>query len=91
MIFSSRRILRLYKQIISKLLPNEILIQKKYRHYIGEKIPSSYYYYPIDDWLFSFEYANEELKSQFNVKNLKGFGVEKKTKGIVSSGAILYY
>ena len=80
---------------INKLLvnfsPNEILIQKKYRHYIGEKISSSYYYYPIDDWLFSFEYANEELKSQFNVKNLKGFGVEKKTKGIVSSGAILYY
>ena len=26
------------------------------------------YYYPIDDWLFSFEYANEELNHNLMLK-----------------------
>ena len=36
-------------------------------------------------------YSYDKLISFFNVKNLKGYGVEEEKEGIVSAGAILFY
>ncbi len=80
---------------INKLLvnfsPSEVLIPKKYKQIINQKIPSNFYFYPVDDWLYTLDYAKEELESQFRTKSLKGFGVEKMSSGLISSGVILYY
>ena len=80
---------------INKLLvdfsPTEVLIPKKLKNNINNKITSSFYFYPVDDWLFSLDFAKEELETQFNTSSLKGFGVEKLTSGLIASGVILYY
>jgi len=80
---------------INKLLvnfsPSEVLIPKKYKQIINQKISSNFYFYPVDDWLYTLDYAKEELESQFRTKSLKGFGVEKMLSGLISSGVILYY
>lgn len=80
---------------INKLLvdfsPNEVLIPKKLKNNINNKITSSFYFYPVDDWLYSLDFAKEELEAQFNTSSLKGFGVEKLTSGLIASGVILYY
>ena len=80
---------------INKLLvnfsPTEVLIPKKFKQNINQKISSNFYYYPVDDWLFSHDYATGELESQFKNKSLKGFGVDKMSAGIIASGIILYY
>ena len=80
---------------INKLLvdfsPTEVLIPKKLKNNINNKITSSFYFYAVDDWLFSLDFAKEELETQFNTSSLKGFGVEKLTSGLIASGVILYY
>ena len=80
---------------INKLLVDffstEVLIPKKLKNNINNKITSSFYFYPVDDWLFSLDFAKEELETQFNTSSLKGFGVEKLTSGLIASGVILYY
>ena len=80
---------------INKLLvnfsPSEVLIPKQYKQSINQKITSSFYFYPVDNWLYTLDYAKEELNSQFHTKSLKGFGVDKMLSGLISSGIILYY
>ena len=44
-----------------------------------------------DDWVFTLEAANDRLLKHFEVQNLKGFGVDSLSLGIIASGAILYY
>ena len=72
------------------IFSTEVLI-KKIKNNINNKITSSFYFYAVDDWLFSLDFAKEELETQFNTSSLKGFGVEKLTSGLIASGVILYY
>jgi DNA mismatch repair protein MutS len=45
----------------------------------------------IDDWIFNKPYAYEILTEHFKTRNLKGFGIEEFTTGIMAAGAILHY
>jgi DNA mismatch repair protein MutS len=45
----------------------------------------------LDEWIFSYDYCNELLLSQFKTKSLKGFGIEDYPLGIIASGGILNY
>lgn len=45
----------------------------------------------MDDWVFTETTAREKLLKHFEVKNLKGFGVEHLKNGIIASGAVLQY
>ncbi|MGB5893489.1 MAG: DNA mismatch repair protein MutS, partial [Ignavibacteriaceae bacterium] len=81
-------------QQIESIAPSEILIQKKDKDYLIpliHKTSSSIRVTKIDDWIFNFEYANELLLMQFKTVNLKGFGVENLTNGIIAGGVILNY
>jgi len=45
----------------------------------------------MDDWIFTEDTANARLLKQFETKNLKGFGIQHLSNGIVAAGAILHY
>ena len=45
----------------------------------------------ISDWLNEFNYNNEILCNHFNVKSMKGFGLNNKSSCIISSGIIMHY
>ena len=47
--------------------------------------------FELDDWCFTESTAKEKLLKHFEVKNLKGFGVDHLHNGIVASGVILQY
>lgn len=82
------------EQQIELISPTEILIQKKNKDFINslvQKINPNIRITKIDDWVFNYEYAQELLLMQFKTVNLKGFGIDKLTAGIVSSGVILNY
>lgn len=81
-------------QQIESINPSEILIQKKDKDYLIpliNKISSSVCVTKIDDWIFNYEYANELLLMQFKTVNLKGFGVDHLSEGIIAGGVILSY
>ena len=83
-----------FSQQIESIAPSEILIQKKDKDYLIpliHKINSSIRVTKIDDWIFNYEYAKELLLMQFKTVNLKGFGVENLTDGIIAGGVILNY
>ncbi|GAB6281800.1 MAG: DNA mismatch repair protein MutS [Ignavibacterium sp.] len=82
------------EQQIELISPTEILIQKKNKDFVNslvQKINPSIRITKIDDWVFNYEYAQELLLMQFKTVNLKGFGIDKLTAGILSSGVILNY
>ena len=82
-------------EYIDKLMqnfnPSEVLVQKQHKQAFLELFENRYYSFYLDDWVFQTEYANETLQNHFEVKSLKGFGVEELKCGIIASGAILYY
>ncbi len=81
-------------QQIESISPSEILVQKRDKEYLTNlvhKINSTIRVTKLDDWIFNFEYAKDLLLMQFKTVNLKGFGVESLTAGIISCGAILNY
>ncbi|MBC7654751.1 MAG: DNA mismatch repair protein MutS, partial [Oligoflexus sp.] len=82
-------------EYIDKLLqsfnPSEVIFskakQKDFSEYFGER----FYTYTLDDWAFTLDYAQETLLKHFEVKSLKGFGIEKLNLGIVAAGVSLHY
>jgi len=83
------------EEYIDKLLqnfnPSEILIQKQFKTNFKDLFGENYYTFYLDDWIFQNDYAHETLTQHFNIKSLKGFGIEDLQHGIISAGTILYY
>ncbi|MBS1531979.1 MAG: DNA mismatch repair protein MutS [Bacteroidetes bacterium] len=80
---------------IDKLLqgfsPSEVIYPKsRHSEYIGA-FGDRYYTYKIDEWPYSGDYAQETLLKHFEVKSLKGFGIDKLNLGIVAAGVALHY
>ena len=80
---------------IDKLLqgfkPTEIILPKKqYRQFL-EKFGSGFYTYTLEEWPYTGDYAYECLIKHFQVKSLKGFGVERMEVGHVAAGVALHY
>ncbi len=82
-------------EYIDKLLqnfsPSEVLVQKQNKQQFLELFENRYYTFYLDDWVFQKEYANETLQNHFEVKTLKGFGIQDLKNGIIAAGAVLYY
>ena len=82
-------------EYIDKLLqnfnPSEVLVQKQHKQQFLELFENRYYTFYLDDWIFQSEYANDTLQNHFEVKNLKGFGIQDLKNGIIAAGAVLYY
>lgn len=78
-------------KLIQGFEPSEVIYQKKmnaeYKANFGER----YYAYKLEDWVFADDFAQESLNKHFGTKNLKGFGVEGLSEGIIAAGAILHY
>ncbi len=78
-------------KLLQNFMPSEVLVEKKYKQQFLELFTNQYHTFYLDDWVFQKDYGYERLTDHFNVKNLKGFGVEDITQGIVAGGAVLYY
>ncbi len=82
-------------EYIDKLLqsfrPNEVLFQKSKKKDIVEHFGEKFYIYGIDDWAFATDFGTNTLLKHFEVKSLKGFGIEKLESAIIAAGAALHY
>nr|WP_298990575.1 DNA mismatch repair protein MutS [uncultured Polaribacter sp.] len=78
-------------KLLQNFAPSEILVQKQNKQQFLEVFENRYYSFYLDDWVFQTEYANETLQNHFEVKSLKGFGIQDLKFGIIAAGAVLYY
>ncbi len=46
---------------------------------------------PLEDWVFSVDYARECILDQFGVTHLDGFGLDGLNGAVLSAGALLHY
>ena len=68
-----------------------MLFERGKRNLIEGNFGTKFFTFELDDWVFSERSATEKLLKHFEVKNLKGFGIDHLKCGIVASGVILQY
>lgn len=78
-------------KLLNNFAPKEVLFERGKRLMFEENFGSKFFTFELDDWVFTETSAREKLLKHFEVKNLKGFGVEHLKNGIIASGAILQY
>lgn len=78
-------------KLLSNFAPKEVLFERGKRLMFEGNFGNKFFTYELEDWVFTESTAREKLLKHFEVKNLKGFGVEHLKLGIIASGAILQY
>jgi len=82
-------------EYIDKLLqnfsPSEVLIQKQNKQNFKTHFGEQFYTFYLDDWIFQNDFSYESLTNHFEIKSLKGFGIDDLKEGIISAGAVLHY
>jgi DNA mismatch repair protein MutS len=82
-------------EYIDKLLqsfkPAEVVFAKQQQKHFRQTFGSRFYTYPLDEWIFTTQYAQETLLKHFATHSLKGFGVEEMQEAHIAAGATLHY
>ncbi len=78
-------------KLIQNFTPAEIIFTKGQREKLDGLFSEEYATFALDDWVYSFDFAQEKLLKQFNTSTLKGFGIDGMNEAIVAAGAILHY
>ena len=79
------------EKLIGNFQPKEVLYNRERRQdfarYFGTKLVT----FEMDDWVFTEQLSHQKLHKHFQVKSMKGFGVDHLRSGLVAAGAILQY
>jgi DNA mismatch repair protein MutS len=78
-------------KLLNSFSPKEVLFDRTRKKDFESIFGTGFFSYPLDDWAYNPDSANERLLKHFETKTLKGFGVDKLTNGVVAAGAILHY
>ena len=80
---------------IDKLLqgfkPSEVIFQKSRNRDFIDSFGDRFYTYSLDEWPYTGDYATESLLKHFEVKSLKGFGIDRLPLAITAAGVALHY
>ncbi len=78
-------------KLLNNFAPKEVLHERGRRLMFEGAFGSRFITFEMDDWAFTESNARERLTKHFEVKNLKGFGVEHLHSGVVAAGVIMQY
>lgn len=78
-------------KLLSNFAPKEVLYEYGRRRQLEEHFGTKYFTFELDDWVFAETGARERLLKHFEVKNLKGFGIDHLAAAVVAAGAVLAY
>ncbi|RVU24759.1 DNA mismatch repair protein MutS [Sandaracinomonas limnophila] len=78
-------------KLIQSFLPSEIIYSKKYRNLYQEHWGEAFHSFPLEDWIFAYDFTYPLLTQHFKTQSLKGFGIENNREGIIAAGVILHY
>ncbi len=78
-------------KLLNSFQPKEVIYPKGQEARFHELFGNKFYIYPIEEWFFDRDSSAERLMKHFEVKSLKGFGIEHMNQGISAAGAVLNY
>lgn len=79
------------EKMIQSLAPSEILFPKSKQKDFTQQFGSKYYAFKLDDWVYSYDTALENLLKLFGTNSLKGFGIEDERLSVIAAGAAIQY
>ncbi len=79
------------EKLLTGLAPREVIVRRDKRDTFKEIFGNGYYLTTFEDWVFTLDFAYENLTRHFQTTSLKGFGIEKMEDAVIASGAVLHY
>ena len=79
------------EKLFGSFQPKEVLFDRSKRRDFERYFGTLLCTFEMDDWVFTDQTARQKLLKHFGTKNLKGFGVEHLSNGVIAAGAILQY
>lgn len=78
-------------KLLNSFMPKEILVERGLKSRFDNLFSGRYFVFELDDWAFNEASARGKVLKHFDVKNLKGFGVDHLREATTAAGAILTY
>lgn len=78
-------------KLLQSFKPSEVIFPKSRHQEFKEHYGDRFYTYALDEWPYTGDYASETLLKHFEVKSLKGFGIERLTVATTAAGVALHY
>ena len=78
-------------KLLNSFQPKEVLFQRGKDQDFSTHFGHKFYTFTLDDWVYTADAATDRLHRHFEVKSLKGFGIQRLEYGIMAAGAILHY
>jgi DNA mismatch repair protein MutS len=78
-------------KLLQSLQPAEVVFSRPWQRTFKQQFGQRFYTYPLEEWIFSYPYAEEQLIKHFHTHSLKGFGIDHMREAITAAGAILHY
>jgi DNA mismatch repair protein MutS len=79
------------EKLIQSFNPSEVIFPKSQQKQYKEIFHEKYYFYAVEDWVFTTDYASDKLLMQFETQSLKGFGIADLHLATIAAGAVLHY
>ena len=79
------------EKLVQSFNPSEIIFSKSYKNQFEKIFGKDLYKFPIEEWVYTYDFGREKLLEHFEVNSLKGFGIEELEAGQIAAGAILHY
>lgn len=79
------------EKLLTNYRPKEVLVERTERCRFDELYHWSGFVFDMEDWSFSPENNRLRVLKHFDLKSLKGFGLEGMTEAVTAAGAILNY
>ena len=74
------------EKLLGNFQPKEILFDRTRKHDFERYFGTKFFTFELDDWVFTDQTAKQKLLKHFQVKNLKGFGVDHLHNGLLPAG-----
>ena len=78
-------------KLLGSFAPKEVLYERGRKGMFEGCFGTKFITFELDDWVFTSQTATDKLKRHFEVKTLKGFGINDLQAAIIAAGAILQY
>src|SRR5450755_114234 len=76
---------------IEQLGAREVLYPTELPLFAGDERGPRYLRTDVEDWIFSFDYADRTLREHFRLHSLDGCGLANRQAAVCAAGAILHY
>lgn len=78
-------------KLLQSFKPSEVIFPKNRKRDFIDTFGDRFYTYTLDEWPYTGDYATESLLKHFEVKSLKGFGIDRLPVAIIAAGVALHY